>query len=1099
MQSADLVADLQRLSQPSLRYSTSEVGYAHRLAMVGAAFLRNRMHVFMTDAAGAPIAVSYQSDATPEIVFEREDIIIGPRRYHRGGYRTSDFLLDRFFATVPSGRQCVVFRAPMRLEDKTAMTHLTAAEQLIMYPWDHGCDSISIFHVVVDGALFTSLAGLLHRHHARSLERRCASSSSGEATLYRLSSWFVSTQCVNHSSHNSFKAGMRENFADDKSMKSMWGIIEGLRTCYSTLMCFARSWIAKNLVFLDWDLEHGYTMWTMLCMESEVADKLVALQLRCIGGRIFVSEDFRDDPDVTEKIYEVMVLVFRWRRWTDSRWLSVGDSARSLLSSILLGIEALVGYAIASGHSTYYLACAKSISDDVKRLAVKSSMVSFVADAVLGVLLTDDRLPVVHKSIEQEIASEVHFVLDFPTDVWCFIADATGLRFLALRSDAMSGTLVAAAALQSHFAIAHELPWSLCASDDIRSALCAFLAGPQPTQSVAWSIWQLGSVGYSMDELTLALQLMRNLPWSQVSTEQGHSAASCIMKKHRMYGQEMLQTRSLLRQLAVLCNEDLEQKKLEECRKSLAKLDRRRPRRAGGPQVFLSEMLTVATELTVSDLSNHVAVGRRIVARAGQRWHSLTQVQRERYDIKARLMAAQRVEELEKQRDEAKEAIRKQRSRCEEAQKEVGPMRVGRCRFSDAELASFAAALSEPNFGAHSLKQYRAMVAAPVPPPGALAQEDLMRFPGQQALEHRPVPQWLAFVAKHRYFFRGCVLRLAMGDTPPLHLLFLHAILAPRICVAFLPLTPIGEADDFALALDLHSGAFPDAWGHSFRFSPSEVVWSHMTGDLASDYDLSVLTDVCLFDSDWLGSESQWWSWDIVVAKLQGETLQPGAKAAAKAPHRPRPTAEVLEQHPWIQDVFARPPAEGHCRGGGGGSRSRPSHAHDEQLENDMSEDQVAGEVEDVFAIVQARRAQWAAEHGDGVEHFKTSLRGGAWTAANMGDAVDVLRCAVATAEAKDFCRTHQLGQSGSFSLSLYGEEVCALLAEVWVSRMTFLMETAWSRGDRTQRLTPADLEGFAAGPIADDLRARGSAPTTRRLNSILALKPGYLRDRPGR
>ena len=68
------------------------------------------------------------------------------------------------------------------------------------------------------------------------------------------------------------------------------------------------------------------------------------------------------------------------------------------------------------------------------------------------------------------------------------------------------------------FAAARKPLWRLCVDCD-EGKLQAFLEGPEPVDMVP-----LGRLEYSVQELLQGLHLLRNLSWSQVSTEQGHSA-----------------------------------------------------------------------------------------------------------------------------------------------------------------------------------------------------------------------------------------------------------------------------------------------------------------------------------------------------------------------------------------------------------------------------------------------------------------------------------------------------------------------------------------------------------------------------------------------
>ena len=71
----------------------------------------------------------------------------------------------------------------------------------------------------------------------------------------------------------------------------------------------------------------------------------------------------------------------------------------------------LVEWALQHGRSSYHLANAKDISASIKELAMHASIVSFITDAVLGLLLTEDRLCAMYEAVQTEIQSEVEYAL----------------------------------------------------------------------------------------------------------------------------------------------------------------------------------------------------------------------------------------------------------------------------------------------------------------------------------------------------------------------------------------------------------------------------------------------------------------------------------------------------------------------------------------------------------------------------------------------------------------------------------------------------------------------------------------------------------------
>ena len=82
--------------------------------------------------------------------------------------------------------------------------------------------------------------------------------------------------------------------------------------------------------------------WTSLGVEPVVVQGLVELGLRWRGDRLQVYEGAASNPDFVEKVTACMLSVFRFQRFTDSRWCTIGDSCRSIVASLALGLGGLV-------------------------------------------------------------------------------------------------------------------------------------------------------------------------------------------------------------------------------------------------------------------------------------------------------------------------------------------------------------------------------------------------------------------------------------------------------------------------------------------------------------------------------------------------------------------------------------------------------------------------------------------------------------------------------------------------------------------------------------------------------------------------------------
>eukprot|EP00969_Alexandrium_andersonii_P306042 13528664-Alexandrium_andersonii.AAC.1 len=114
---------LLRLAKPSLVPNSTEEGHMAKLAAMCVFYLRLRMLSFVQACCGTPIAMTYQSDCTPDATQETITVAAGGAKVSRAGGRTSEYLLHRLFARTIDHKQCCLFGAPQRLADKTAMTH----------------------------------------------------------------------------------------------------------------------------------------------------------------------------------------------------------------------------------------------------------------------------------------------------------------------------------------------------------------------------------------------------------------------------------------------------------------------------------------------------------------------------------------------------------------------------------------------------------------------------------------------------------------------------------------------------------------------------------------------------------------------------------------------------------------------------------------------------------------------------------------------------------------------------------------------------------------------------------------------------------------
>ena len=83
--------------------------------------------------------------------------------------------------------------------------------------------------------------------------------------------------------------------------------------------------------------------WDALGLKSETAELIASvLELEFRYGHICVEERCADMPNLVSTIETAFQSAWRFREFTESRWLTVGASARSLVVAVLTGLMDLV-------------------------------------------------------------------------------------------------------------------------------------------------------------------------------------------------------------------------------------------------------------------------------------------------------------------------------------------------------------------------------------------------------------------------------------------------------------------------------------------------------------------------------------------------------------------------------------------------------------------------------------------------------------------------------------------------------------------------------------------------------------------------------------
>ena len=71
---------------------------------------------------------------------------------------------------------------------------------------------------------------------------------------------------------------------------------------------------------------------------------MLDLQIRWHDGYLKVSEKLKECPSVHDRVSIVLLHSWTLRQYSDSRWLTLGSCAKSVVVALALGLDAYVDY-----------------------------------------------------------------------------------------------------------------------------------------------------------------------------------------------------------------------------------------------------------------------------------------------------------------------------------------------------------------------------------------------------------------------------------------------------------------------------------------------------------------------------------------------------------------------------------------------------------------------------------------------------------------------------------------------------------------------------------------------------------------------------------
>lgn len=1116
-------ADQPQVSQLIRKYASqcqrllrSDMRILARLCESGMHFLGIKARQLVAAAGGAPVLISYSSDGTPVSTKKRatakssSDVQVS-----RTGRTTDEYLVEHAFVRyVDAGGQhhsTVVLKDPLPLTNgKSAWALYACATNFIETARAMGHTGISVCHYAFDRAAYSALARhLRHRHQIDAASRASQSSSSASVSsrVLELTEWVISTPCGLHDIHNSLKWSIHARVSNTEVLKDCFLVIESLRNSADLLHRHLGGWLEDRLRFVpEEDLpapEHLYELWTSLGVEHEVADILATeLRLQWKGGNLEVSEAAAEIPNIVGQASFALLSVWRFRVFSDSRWVSVGCSCRALAASLLTGIDSLVAY-IRKNPTTsdYDIHGFDRLNEDVRHFVALAAMVSYPSDALLSELLEDSRIPRRLAALTETVDSELDWLASVGSHVWeplASMASRADLSGQVLRSECLHAAHISRGFMQHRFfAAASEYPWRL-ATGDQDANLASLMSGPKPAEECAGKIWELLHLGFNKNQIKQGLELVLDAPWGTASAEQQHASATLIKKHHKEYNTETLRLRSLCHTLRlILPTISVEDKQIHKAQASLAKLSSKRPQNFGGRQLYLRDLMRVAKDwkkTKARELPGNVSA--MVMKRHGKSWTKMSAKARQSYELQALIARSESESQISDAVEETRAQLSVMSSRNAARKCERPPLLLSTCAISDEDEVCWTSLLQSKAFNDSQVQQMRRISVAPALPSAAhqLALNSVaLGTPDTIDMGHSDGQQpWLGQVCSNRAYFAESALVFETEAGQSFYK-FLFAMQRPFLAMFSLlkedaqyfpcPSAAHSEWQDDSLAyyergftVDFHSSCSAEALPRI----PMERI--------------QVLSNlVHLGGLQTVVSDS-----DLVPLETFLANLPPLPPRAARDP-KPKPADKVspkakedlVAKHPWLQHHFEANAKQPPKKSASKEELAPAASQEDSDSEADGTpEVQEDSRVEDVFEELRQKREQWHLQGDVSRVDFRVSLLGGAWQQRVRGKAYDSFRGQALKGEAGDWCILHSFQKTARFEVATHGETTAATLAEAWCHRMQYFFSLHKEATGGKYKYSASDLANYEEPKAFQDLFPTLSGKSLQRALRIRELNP---------
>jgi hypothetical protein len=608
-----------------------------RLCSSSVTWLRQRALQWISKMSDEPVLMQCSADGTPISTRQIFQSSCDHMPVTRHGKQSAEYLVQRVFLMGLDRRPLPVFRDPVHMGNKTASVHMKAGMDLFPHPRELGHTGLLVDHRVYDRAVMSAMKKLWYRwslaHHQFTREVE------GEAVAHRLwlTHWRSVVGCFGHDCHGGLRWGVFHLLSDKDVVRDSYIAVESLRNGFDVIECNLVPWITAHLQFEDSPLsvEERNRVWMLFGLSGGWLDVAVSLQVRWENGCLKVGIEQLPGEPLVQRIKGLLMKLFKFSKFTDSRWVTLGTTGRAIIAGYMVGLPSLVDWCIKNpSTSSWYIKGFLRMSDACRHLYSVVGLSSFVADSCLHLILKDGRLPRLMGQVDECLVEEFQYLVSIPPRVWSLLADVCKMDEKVLINDCIMSALTQAAYILNKCRPARNEPFTLARGDKLANLQRLAERADRPAEETTGKIWELLRRGVPPEDLVAGLQLLDEVDWTGTPVEQGHVKASRLMMKHPLYTQDSMQCRAQVATVSALFSPTAADLNVKRIQGQIDRQLRCRPASFGGRQLFL-KTLNQSTDRSVDSGQNWGPAGslrKKIMKAHGSLWHKLPVGERDRFE-----------------------------------------------------------------------------------------------------------------------------------------------------------------------------------------------------------------------------------------------------------------------------------------------------------------------------------------------------------------------------------------------------------------------------------------------------------------------------------